>query len=266
MATYDQQWIIRYVDGELSPEELEPFETALRSDPALATEVALYRETKAVLQERLPEDAVRDALAERAKQLNRQYFGSGERGQSNPSDQPRELHEPADAPIIPIRKHTSIRWLARAAAAACIITAVALLWPHENGKPGEIGKIEMVSTTERGGQTDTLMQKAAGFFNRQQFEKALPILDEAVSADSSSMLALFYRGIAAWHTGDLTLARTSLEKVYNSGAVLSSDAAFYIALTYATGKNNQMAREWLSKISPADFDRLKVNELKEKVK
>ena len=245
MATYDNEWIIRYVDGELSPEELASFEAAMQTDTSLADAVGLYRELKAVLGERLPEDAAREALAQRTNRLNRQYFGQ----------------EPS------IRKLPRLRWLTTVAAAACILAAAVLLWPGGNTrKLDQIGQTDMVGITERGDQTDTLLQKASVFFNQKQFEKALPLLNQAVIADSSSQLALFYRGIAAWHTGDLDLARMSLQKVYNSASVLKNQAAFYMAFTYASEKNKTMALEWLHKIPTTDPQRLKANELEKEIK
>src|SRR5258708_16772454 len=107
----------------------------------------------------------------------------------------------------------------------------------------------MVSTTERGGNADSLLQQAAVFFNRQEFAKALPLLDRAVKADSSSQLALFYRGVAGWHTGAIEEARKDLGQVYNGESLLRYEAAFYIALSYAIQKNNAAAKKYLNKFT-----------------
>lgn len=248
MATYDNQWIIRYVDGELSPEELGAFEAALQTDTELAAEVERYRDVKAVLQERLPEDATREALVRRTARLNREYFAPQ-----------------AAAP--PSRRTPILRRLAPIAAAACILVAAVLLWPGDyDHKLDQLGNTAMIGITERGVQTDSLLQEAAVFFNQQQFEKALPLLNGAVVADTSSQLALFYLGIAAWHTGDLPLARSSLQQVFDRGSVLKNDAAFYMALTYAREKNKPLALEWLRKIPTMAPERLKANELENLLK
>ena len=247
MATYDNQWIIRYVDGELSPEELGPFEATLQTDAELATEVARYRELKAVLRERLIEDETRSALVARIARLNRQYF--------------------ATSSSTAVRRIPVVRWLLPVAAAACILVAVVLLWPADyTHQLDRLGQTEMIGITERGVQTDTLLQRASVFFNRQQFDRALPLLNQAVAADSSSQLALFYRGIAAWHTGDLPLARTSLQQVYEKNSLLKNEAAFYMALIFAKEKNKASALDWLQKIPLAAPDRLKANELEKIIK
>ncbi|HLZ88836.1 MAG TPA: tetratricopeptide repeat protein, partial [Puia sp.] len=124
-----------------------------------------------------------------------------------------------------------------------------LLWPADkNALYRRLGDTQMVGLTERGGNTDTLMQEAAGYFNHREFAKALPLLDQAVKADSTNQLALFYRGVASWHTGAIRAARSDLEKVYNGESLLRYEAAFYLALSYADEKNNDAAREWLRRI------------------
>ena len=110
------------------------------------------------------------------------------------------------------------------------------------------------------------MQQAALFFNRQEFAKALPLLDRAVRADSSSQLALFYRGVAGWHTGLLESARKDLEQVYNGESLLRYEAAFYMALSYATQKNNAAAEEWLKKIPEGTPVSGRAKELEDKLK
>lgn len=248
MATYDNQWIIRYVDGELSSEELGAFETALKTDTGLAAEVARYRELKTVLQERLPDDPTRESLIQRTTQLNKQYF---EPGTSRPATGRARM----------------LRWLVPVAAAACILAVTVLLWPGDyNHKLDQLAQTEMIGVTERGVQTDSLLQEAAVYFNRKQFDKALPLLNGAVVADTSSQLALFYLGIAAWHTGDVALARSSLTQVYDRGSVMKNDAAFYMALTYAQEKNKRMALDWLRKIPAMAPEHLKSNELENLMK
>lgn len=248
MATYDNQWIIRYVDGELGPEELGPFEAAMGADPELSAQVEQYRELKAVLQERLPGDQTLEALIERTARLNREYFG------------------PVSS-TLPSRRVPVLRWLAPVAAAACILVAIVLLWPGDyDHKLDRLGQTEMIGITERGVQTDSLLQEAAIYFNQKQFDKALPLLNGAVVADTSSQLALFYLGVAAWHTGDITLARNSLTRVFDRGSVLKNDAAFYMALSYAKEKNKTLALEWLRKIPVMAPEHLKAKELEDLIK
>jgi len=230
MPTYDKEFIIRYVDGELDAAERRDFEVQLEQDPSLAGEVALYRELKATLSERLNPDDTAIALRERLSALNKEYFKTN-----------------TGARRIPM-----VRWAAGMAAAVLLIVATLLLWPSDNKTLYQrLGDTQMVGLTERGDQTDTLMQEAAGYFNRKEFAKALPLLDRAVGADSANQLALFYRGVAGLHIASIAAARADLGEVYNAGSLLRYEAAFYLALSYAEEKNNDAAREWLKRI-PGD--------------
>jgi hypothetical protein len=228
MAPYDKEFIIRYVDEELSAEERRQFEADLQTDPSLAAEVAGYIEIKTTLQQRLPHDDKAEALQNTLKELNKDYFGG---------------------PSAASKRIPMIRWLAGMAAAASVILATLLLWPYgKEDYVDKLGRTEMISTTERGGNADSSLQQASVFFNRQEFSKALPLLDKAVREDSASQLALFYRGVSEWHTGALDAARKDLSQVYNRESLLQYEAAFYIALSYAGRKNDSAANEWLKKI------------------
>lgn len=284
MATYDREMIIRYVEDELPVAERQQFEEALSKDASLAAGVALYKELKGVLQERLPADAGVGALRETLGNMNARYFGDnsavgGTTSVGVPSSGTTSAVEiPSsagvssagtsgvvrDLPRTGAKRISMTRWVAGMAAAASVILAVVLLWPSRDYLE-RLGRTEMISTTERGGNADSLLQQAAVYFNQQQFDKALPLLDRAVKEDSSSQLALFYRGVAGWHTGGVENSRKDLEMVYRGGSLLRYEAAFYIALGYAGQKNKAVAKEWLGKIPDGTAVSEKAKELGKKL-
>ena len=249
MAIFDKEWIVRYVEDDLSPEERRQFELGLDEDPALRAEVALYRELRSVLEQRLPADETEQSLRLTLRQLNAEHFSpAAETGKG--------------------AKHISFtRWTAGIAAAAAIVVATMLIWPSGRETVFDrLGRTEMISTTERGSNSDSLTQQAAAHFNQQDFAGALPFLDRAVQADSSNQLALFYQGIAEWHVGRVEESRRALQQVYNGESVLRYEAAFYMALGYARENKKDSAGEWLKRI-PADAPvSAKANELKANLK
>ena len=241
MSTYDKEYIIRYVEGELTPEEVLALEAAQREDAVLAGEISLCRELKAVLQERLVPDPGAEALRGTLQGMNRKYFGEqGEAIRGSVSEEQRPGAHPAR--VIPFR-----RYLAGLAAAAVVLFAVMRFWPS-GSYLDSYGKTEMISNTERGEGNDSVMAQASAYFNAQDYTKALPLLDRAYRADSSDQSALFYRGVARLHTGAVEDGRNDLEKIYNGVSFFKYDAAFYIALSYAQQKDKATAGIWLGKI------------------
>jgi tetratricopeptide (TPR) repeat protein len=247
MATYDKEIILLYVENELSPEDRRQFEADLQSDPSLAAETALYKELRDTLQQRLPPDEQGDALRNTLGRMSKEYFAP--------------VSAAGGAKIRPFRKY-----IAGIAAAAAVLAAVLVLTlSHGEDDLDRLGRTEMIGTMERGDHADSVLQKAAEYFNSGQFDKALLLLDEAVKADSSSQLALFYRGVARWHTGAAAGARTDLEKVYSGGSALQYEAALYMALSYAREKDKTAALEWLQKIPAGTPVSAKAQELTRKL-
>jgi len=240
MASYDKEYIIRYLEGELSPAEQPAFESALQSDPALAAELAECREVIHTLQQRLPQDDTAAALRRSMQELSRVHFKR-------------------EAKLVSFKRY----YTGVAAAAAIIILAV-VLWPRGDYMD-RWGATQMVSSSERGDNGDTLLQQASVYFNNKQFDKALPLLEKAVAADSSNTMALFYRGVAKLHTDAIDAGRRDLEKVYGSESVFRYEAAFYIAISYAQEKNIAMAKEWLDKIPGGTAVSEKAGELRKKM-
>lgn len=240
MASYDKEYMIRYLDGELSPAERQAFESALQSDPALAAELAGCREVIHTLQQRLPQDDTAAALRRTMQDLNRVHFTR-------------------EARVVSFKRY----YTGIAAAAAIIILAVAL-WPRGDYMD-RWGATQMVSSSERGDNTDSLLQQASVYFNNNQFDKALPLLEKAVAADSVNTMALFYRGVTRLHTLAIDAGRRDLEKVYGSESVFRYEAAFYVAISYAQEKNAGAAKEWLNKIPEGTEVSGKAGELRKKL-
>src|SRR5258705_3926859 len=161
MATYTNEDSIRYVEGELSSEEKQKMEEDLRADPSLAEGVELYRQLKGTLEQRLPGITGEEALRQSLGDMRGKYFG----GAASPEKKPA-------ARVVSFRKY-----MIGLAAAAAILFAVVMLWPSDY--LNTYGKTQMVGTTERGEGNDSVMEQASVYFNNNQFDKALPLLDQA---------------------------------------------------------------------------------------
>lgn len=235
MATYSNEDIVRYVEDEMSSEEKQKMEEDLRADPSLAESVALYRQLKATLAQRLPGASEEEALRRTL---------SGMRGKHSGGGQAPVVTSPA--PIVKMKVGAFRKYVVGLAAAAAILFGVVMLWPSDY--LNTYGKTQMVGTTERGESNDSLMEQAATYFNDKKFDKALPLLEEAYKKDTINQTALFYKGVSLLHTNGIEQARQDLEKVYAGGSLFQYEAAFYIALSYAQKGDKTTARSWLEKI------------------
>lgn len=252
MATYTNEDIIRYAEGELSSEEKRKMEGDLRADASLAAAVELYRQLKGTLEQRLPADDGATALQQTLGDMRGRHFGGAAGGGASgggvdvtfpPGEEPG-----AGGKVVKMKVRVDVfrKYIVGLAAAAAILFAVVMLWPSDY--LNTYGKTQMVGTTERGEGNDSLMEQASAYFNAGDFAKAAPLLDQVFRKDSTNQTALFYRGVAFLHTGGVDEARKDLASVYRGGSLFSYEAAFYMALSYAQEKDKKAAKEWLDKI------------------
>src|SRR5579863_5194712 len=229
MPTFDKSHIIQYVENELPADERQAFEAELQHNPTLAAETARYRELRGELEQRLQPDAGAEALKATLRLIGGKYFGQAS---ARPAGKVRPM----------------LRYVM--AVAAGVVLILAGFWFFRGNGPtlDELGRTEMITSLERGNHSDSVLQAAAMQFNAGQFDRALPLLDQALSVDSASQLARFYRGVTLWHRRRLPEARADLGKVYDSGSALQYAAAFYLALSYAQEKDTTSAVKWLRRI------------------
>lgn len=273
MATYTNEDVIRYVEGELSSEEKQKMEEDVLADVSLAARVELYRQLKGTLEQRLPGGSGEEALRQTLGRMRGRYFGGAAGGGIDGGGTPgggagagSPLGEDAGgkAKVVKMKVRVDVfrKYMVGIAAAAAVLFTVVMLWPSDY--LNTYGKTQMVGVTERGEGNDSLMEQAAEYFNGGKFDKAAPLLDEVYRKDSGNATALFYRGVAFLHMGEVEKARGDLQRVYSGGSLFQYEAAFYMALSYAR-KDKETALQWLNKVpvgAPA-YDKAK--ELRKKI-
>jgi len=229
MHSYTEEEIALYVSGDMAGEEQQQFEQVLQRDKTLQDNVRQYRQVQAALRTQLAPDAQDKALSQTLHSLNEEYFGKTE------------------AKIRPVGIY--IKW-ASAAAAVALILVVNLFHPwkqHDLFK--EYSSLQMVTSTERGDHTDTLLQQATTAFNNQQFAAAAKDL-QVISEKRQDAMITFYYGVSLIETGDMQKAREMLEQVYEGNSVFKYDAAYFMAISFLKEKDYAGCRKWLLNILP----------------
>lgn len=228
MHTYTEEDIARYVNGDLTDGALQQFEQTLQRDKTLQQSVLQYREVLSTLRPVLAPDQQDLALKATMQSLNKVYF---------------------DQQAVPERPVRVYVWWSSVAAAVAIVLIVTLLHPWRKGNLyEEYASVEMVTSAERGTQTDALLQKAALAFNDDQFAAAQKYLETAYAKDTDNPLIQFYYAVTLVESNQFSTARPLLDEVYKGSSVFKYEAAFYMALSYLKEDDKVNCLTWLQKI------------------
>lgn len=249
--------IERFLSGEMPADERAAFEKELQTDQVLREETEHYASTMESLRRTLHSSEEERSLRGKLEQRRGHYFSGEEHF-------PEEEHFPGEAKKREpkIRVLPLMRW-----AAAAAVLAVVWIWSPWNNDPlREYGSITMPSPVERGADSAGGLSDAVSLFNDQEYEQALPLLQEELRGQPGDMYLLFFRGVTLLHTGKTEPARADLRKVFESKSIYRFDAAYFIGLSYLTEEDEETCRDWLEKIPPDTQTGRKAQELMEKLK
>lgn len=269
---YSEEQVVRYVDDEMDGEERQALETAMAVDADLVRRVALYREMKAELSERLGDDDKREALGRTLADMRGRYFGAASSGAGaavHGLDRVDTDHVDVDRVNVDrvkvdrgdvdhgdaghagakVRVVSMRRWITGVAAAAVAVFAMVMLWPaKEDVWTSKMFSKPVIENVERGSGGDTLMQAASALYNKHDYAGAIRLFDTIVAGDGNNWEASFYRGVAHLQMDSVEAARPDLERVFVSQSLFKWEAAYYLGVSYGVKKDEARAREWLEKI------------------
>ena len=209
-----------YHAGQLSGKELEEFQALYKSDPSFAEQVDLFQQAQ---------DAIEALGQQQLKDAFRQQY------QSNPQK------------VKPLWS----RWYVAAAAVIAILIAILLFQNNSSSlTPSELyaayESFEPLSLERGNSDIDSLFLIANGLYNEQQYEAAIPLLEQLLEDEDFDRKAYAYLhlGIAQLKSGKEEAAKNSLQ-------ALGSDSSFYLqaqwnlALAYLKQGNNEEAKRIL---------------------
>lgn len=232
MSQYTFEDIARYAEALMEPAEKLAFESALETDAQLREQLALYRETHRSLEQHFGQDEQAEKLQQTLQGMRSEFFTSQGR---------------VPAKVIPLKKY-----LRRVVAVAAVAVIALFVWqPWETDLYSEFAATKMVTSVERGGKADTLMQKATSAFNQLDFVTAAVLLQEVVQLEPDNSFAQYYFGVALLQSGKPDPAREVLTKLYEGASAFKYEAAFYMGLSYLRQNDKPTCKTWLERI-PAD--------------
>ena len=240
MEEQDYITIERYLQGDLSPEEIAVLESRINEVPELAEALAERKLLNAHLRAAGQEDALRNTL----RKLEQQYF------------------RPAEAPV---RRISHNRGWYGIAAAAVIALAVLLVGPWLfSGEGGyeQFAQHDPLSLTERGASPE-LATKAAAAFNEERYFASIPLLREYLKEQPNDERAQLALGIALLETDKDEEAIVIFARIAQGQSSLAPYGNWYLALSAVKRGDNVSAVKYLDLIPPTDaYLTAKANELR----
>lgn len=228
MKEFDYDMINRYLDGEMSTDEIKTFEEQMQEDTDLKNEVNLLRDVNETLKIKLHPHENETALRSTMQEMRDGYF-SGK----------------TSARVVSFRL---TKWVAAAAAVLIMIITLTVWQPWQKDLYSEYAATEMPAVTERGAPADLQLKQATEHFNNKNFSAAIPIFKAILKDDPQNSYLQYYYAVALLHNGEIENARKGLTALYNGTSLFRYDAAFYMALSYLKEKNRPLCKDWLNKI------------------
>ncbi len=220
--------IENYLNGQLPASERERFETALRTDPAVADTLAFYVMTK-------------EAARQQAREQRRAELDSlRQKSVATPMAAPmmEEAGMGRDQPVLsrPAPRSAPMRWVA----AASVLLLLGLAWSvfRLETEPVSIAQLadtyitthyDQLSTTMGGGSANRLEQ-GIGLYNEQKFAEAEAAFKDVLAQQPNNERALQFAGVIAYRQGKYGQAIDQFHKLSQIPDLISNPGAFLEAL------------------------------------
>lgn len=214
--------VARYMEGDMDDAEISDFEAQLANDLALQQQLKSYKEIHESLKMKLAGD---EEFKATLKGFNKQYFGT-------------------EAKVVSFKP--TLKWLSGIAA---ILVIGLFIWAPWNSNLYEsyVDESNML-VTERGAAGTNDLDKAAAFYNEQNYQAAGAILEKLYAQQQSNAMIGYYYGLSLLKTNEVEKSRTVLTPIYNGESVFKHDAAYAIALGYLKEDRKADCKIWLEKI------------------
>lgn len=215
----------RYAEGDLNEAEQAEFENRLQNDEELKQHLTDYNYIHQSLKMQFAFDQEDEQFKETLKSLNKQYF----------VDEPK---------VLSFKPY--LKWISGIAA---VLVIGLMIWAPWNGNLYQqyAGQSQML-VAERGAEKVTDLDKAAAFYNEENYAEAQKLLQKLNSQQPNDAMIGYYFAQTLVKTDQLNKAREILVPIYNGESIFKYDAAYLLAMSYLKGDNKEQCKLWLQKI------------------
>ena len=227
MNAEDQLLIDKYLDGDLTPEELATFKQRLENEPALLEAVKLQQSMLGHLEQlnTLP------AFQQNLEKIGANYF-----------QDPKH------------KKGKNIWWIALLIAALVIIGLLYLLGflSQKTTDPQEIyqqvAQHQALEIVDKSGDSLNLIPAIEEAYNSGNYNEVLSKLDEYLAMNPDDNLVLLSKGIALLETNAIKEAQAIFDNIQQGQSLYQTDAQWYYALSFLKAGDLDTAKDLLQSI------------------
>lgn len=221
--------IEKYLNNELTNQELEDFNLQIKNDTNFKEEVELYIEINKSLNNKYSNLKAENDLKNTLSQISEKHFVKNSSTSENKT--------------IPMKSY----FLKISSIAAILVIGFFLLKP-QTSLYNQFAEHSALEIQVKGSNEEDLL-KASKFFNHKKFESAIPLFESYLRQhpeDSEIQISL---GISLLEENNIEDAQLVFEHVYNQNNIFKNKALWYLALSSLKNKDTKQVKDYLNKIS-----------------
>lgn len=257
--------INRYINNELSGEELNAFEAELQQDIALQKKINFHKEVDAVLYDKMA--PVKEFKEEEAlllptlNELGEQYFLKDKKEEETRTIEPTSEAKPKSGIVKRL-----IPFATLVAVAAVLLFVIApwksnLTNPQLATKHFEAFDLEYIMSEK---DDLTIYDQAKKAYHSKNYLEALPLLNQYLKTNPNSPKALLAKGSTEFKLNQLDEAIKSF-KLTAGHSSYKAIAHWYLALTYLKKDDKVAAKESLQQIKKGEENHEEAQKLLKKI-
>ncbi len=257
-----EEEIMRFVRGEMGPEELNAFEEQIKSDSLLKEEVALQRSVYNSLNEN-EWDTSEMSTTEEIEELKNVLNEPGLKRASETIKQVGNTYASMDTSELKTSKKT-YKWLAMAATLLLLLTIPFLLKNQDKDFYTTYEDWNALPSFVEKGSSQNSLALAEELYKKDKFEETIAHLKENIDAESTLYPAsLIYLGAAYFKSQNSAKALAVFDQLVDTKTLYSSYGYWYKLLIYLQKNDQTNAQKMLDVIltSPDNYNFKKAEEI-----